>query len=250
MTPTIRFVVITALRDRLFASLLGLLLLAFSVSAFLGSSAIIEQREMTVVYAAGAARMIVVLGLIVFAAFHVERLYETREIEAILSRAISRGTFVLSYWIGLAAITFCFIAPVAVAVLCLGLSQSGAAYWVLTIVCESGIVLAFALFCALTLERAIPTIFVVTGFYGLARLIGFFAGIADHGAQDGVNRILNPVLHGIFYAVPRLDLFGQTRWLVYGAEGSNIIALCLLQTVIFVALLLAAAVYDLRNKHF
>lgn len=250
MTPTVRFVIITALRDRLFASLIGVLILAFSVAAFLGSGAVAEQREMTVVYAAGAARVIVVLGLIVFAAFHVERLYETREIEAILSRAISRGTFVVSYWIGLAAIACCFMAPVVLVILLLGLSRDGAVYWVLTVVCESGIMLAFALFSALTIERAIPTIFVALGFYALARLIGFFAGIAETGAQSGINTVINPVLHAIFYAVPRLDLFGQTRWLVYGTEGNDIAALCLIQTAISVPLLLAAAVYDLRNKHF
>ena len=133
MKPTVRFVVITALRDRLFASLIGVLVIAFAISAYLGAGAVAEAREMTVVYAAGTARAIVVLGLIVFTAFHVERLYDTREIEAVLSRAISRETFVLSYWMGLASIGFLFIVPVAALMLLLGLSGSGAVIWSLSI---------------------------------------------------------------------------------------------------------------------
>jgi ABC-type transport system involved in multi-copper enzyme maturation permease subunit len=250
MTPTIRFVVTTALRDKLFISLMGVLVLVFSISVFLGSGAVAEEREMTVVYAAGASRVVIMLALIIFTAFHVERLYETREIEAILSRAISREQFIFSYWLGLCTIACCFIFPVSAATFFLGLSHEGAVYWSLSILFEALIILAFVFFCAVILERAIPTIFVAVGFYGLARLIGAFANMAAHGTQLGVNRVANPIIEGIFYAFPRLDLLGQTRWLVYGADARDVIGIVAVQAAIYVALLLAAAMFDLRHKHF
>ncbi|TAL03158.1 MAG: hypothetical protein EPO08_04860, partial [Rhodospirillaceae bacterium] len=137
MTPTIRFVLVTALRDRLFASLFGLLMMTIAVAVFLGGGAVTESREMAVVYAAGGARVLVMLGLIVFTAFHVEKLYDTREIEAILARAISRENFVTSYWAGLAVVSVLLIIPLAAAVFVLGLSIEGAAYWSASIVFEA-----------------------------------------------------------------------------------------------------------------
>lgn len=250
MKPTIRFVVITALRDRLFASLIGLLVIAFGVSAYLGSGAVMESREMMAVYAAGSARALVVLGLIVFTAFHVERLFDTREIEAVLSRAISREKFIFAYWAGLAFIGALFILPVAIATFFLGMSREGAVYWSLSVFFEMLIVTAFTLFAALTLERAIPTIFASAGFYGLARLIGFFVGIASNTDGGAINDAINPIIEMLFYMIPRLDLTGQTRWLVYGLEDKSIILLVALQVVIYVPLLLSAAMFDLRRKHF
>src|SRR5581483_5864200 len=97
MKPTIRFVVLTALRDRLFVSLLGLLALVFCVSLYLGGGAVFEKNQMAITFAAGGARAALMLGLTVFVAFHVERIYDTREIEAILARSISRERFVVSY---------------------------------------------------------------------------------------------------------------------------------------------------------
>jgi len=251
MIPTIRFVLVTALRDRLFASLFGLLAVTIGISVFLGGGAIMESREMAVVYAAGGARVFVMLGLIVFTAFHVERLYDTREIEAILARAISRESFVVSYWTGLAVIGILLVLPVAVAVFTLGLSVMGAVYWSVSIVLEALMLVAFVLFCALTMERAIPTIFAGVGFYVLARLVSFLLGIVLHGRRSGVNEVINPIFKFISFIVPRLDLAGQTRWLVYGVEtNTSFLGLIAAQAAIYVPLLLLATIFDLRRKNF
>jgi ABC-type transport system involved in multi-copper enzyme maturation permease subunit len=159
MKPTIRYVFVTALRDRLFISLLGLMLLTFAGAAYLGSAAIAEKQAMTAVYVGGAARVILVFGLIIFTAFHIERLYETREIEALLSRAISRESFIFSYWLGMVGLVVVAMLPVAAVVAYFSLTLEGAVYWLAGVLLEGFIVVAFAMFAALTLERAIPTVF-------------------------------------------------------------------------------------------
>jgi hypothetical protein len=251
MTPTIRFVLITALRDRLFASLFGLLALTLAAGVYLGGAAIEESREMAVVYAAGSARAFVMLGLIVFTAFHVERLFDTREIEAILARAISRSGFVVWYWSGLSVVGALLIAPLTVTILVLAVSKAGVLYWAASLLCEGAIVIAFTIFCALTLERAIPTIFAAVGFYLLSRLVGFFLGIAIHGAQNGIEGLDNAIFKIISISIPRLDLVGQTRWLVYGVEPTtSFLGLIALQTLVYVPLLLLACMVDLHRKSF
>lgn len=250
MKPTIHLVLITALRDRLFPSLLGLLAVATGVAIYLGSWALFEPAEATVVYVAGATRALVVFGLIVFTAFHIERLYETREIEAILSRALSRGRFIAAYWLGLAAVAILMVLPIAGVVSIFQLSATGALFWNISLVLEVLIVVAFALFAGLTLERAIPTVFASIGFYALARLVGLFSSLSELGRQGGINRVTNPLADAIGYMVPRLDLFGQTRWLVYGPEAGEALTLLVVQTAVYVPLLLLAALFDLRRKHF
>ncbi len=250
MKPTIKFVLITALRDRLFVSLLALLALAFGISTYLGGGAVAEAEQMTVVYSAGAARVLVILGLTVFVAFHIERLYDTREIEAILSRSISRETFVVSYWLAMVCVALLVIVPAIVVISLFQLSPDGTIYWSATILLEGMIMVAFAIFCGMSMERAIPTIFATMGFYILARMVGFFTGIAAHGKQSGMNQVANPIMEYVGYLVPRLDLAGQTRWLVYGVDGSEKFTLIALQGIVYIVLLLSAAIFDLRRKHF
>jgi len=250
VTPTIRFVIITAIRDRLFISLFALLALAIAVSAYFGSGAVAESREMTVVYAAGGARVMLVLGLTLFAAFHIERLFESREIEALLSRAISREAFVVAYWLAMAGVSLLVLIPTIAAIFAYTVSYQGAAYWAVTVLMESLVVIAFAMFCGMTFERAIPTIFATAGFYLLARLVGFFTSIAEHGVGTGINSLANPLMEYLSYLLPRLDLAGQTEWLIYGTDGANALLLIVLQGSVYVVLLLSATMFDLRRKHF
>ncbi|MDX2144093.1 MAG: hypothetical protein SFV19_12110 [Rhodospirillaceae bacterium] len=242
---------ITALRDRLYLSLFAVLAAVLAVAIFVGGSAISEQQQTAVVYAAGAARIVVILGVIVFVATHIERLVESREIEAILSHAISRTEFLLSYGLGLSLVTALIVIPVGVVVGALATSPAGAALWTLSLFLELLIVVAFALFAGLSFERSLPTVFATTGFYAFSRSIGFLLGIATSNVrkQGGINEILNPYVEFLGLLLPRLDLFGQSSWLIYGLE-KNLASVLLAQAVVGVALLLGAAAIDLNRKQF
>jgi ABC-type transport system involved in multi-copper enzyme maturation permease subunit len=250
MRPTLRLVLLTALRDRLFYSLFGLIAVALGVATYLGGAAVFEKLEMTAVYAAGAARAMVVVGLIVFVAFHVERLYDTREIEAILSRAISREKFVFTYWAAMAFVASLILAPIVALVLMISPSTAGAAYWGASLALETMIVIAFAVFAGCTLERAIPTIFASVGFYLMSRMMSFFVAIATSGDPVGLDHVTDTIIEAIALLAPRLDLFAQTRWIVYGSDGSDVTLLLIAQATVYVPLLLSAAMFDLRRKHF
>jgi hypothetical protein len=50
--------------------------------------------------------------------------------------------------------------------------------------------------------------------------------------------------------LPRLDLFCQTRWLIYGPDTAEQLRLIPLQAVIFVVFVLAMTIFDLRRKQF
>ncbi len=250
MKAIVRLVILTALRDRLFAGLIALLAMSAALAVFLGSTALTEQIETATVFAAGAGRVVLVLGVTIFAALHIQSLFETREVEAILSRAISRTRFVISYWLSLACVASVLAVIFGVGITMFISLKLGALLWTGTLVAECAIVMAVVMFAGLMLERATPTVLFTMGFYALARLMGFFVGIretaTDISAATGfVKRMLDAVL--LF--VPRLDLFAQTQWLVYGT-GQLDLAYLGAQTALFLILVLAAASYDLGRKQF
>ena len=189
------------------------------------------------------------LGTAVFVAFHIERLYETREIETILARSVSRETFVLSYWLGIVCVVSIIVIPVLAGANILSNQAVGTIWWSASLALELLIVVAFVLFAGLTMERALPTIFSTVGFYALARLMSFFTAIASGGPQTETMQAVGPIAKGLSYVVPRLDLFAQTRWLIYGSDGASFWPVAV-QALIFAPLLICAAMFDLRKKQF
>lgn len=250
MQATVRLVLLTAARDRLFTGLFVLLAITAALSLFLGGTAINEQLQTSLVVAAGTGRMILVLGLTIFTAFHVQALFELREVEAILARSISRAQFVLAYWVGLASLALIVAGTFSAAVAFAAGNHAGAILWGATLIAECVIVVGVALFSGLMLERATSTVLFTLGFYALSRLMGFLAGISDTASD------LSPLTVAVKYTldlvllfVPRLDLFAQSRWLLYKATQAELV-FAGAQSALFLVLVLGAAAFDLRRKQF
>ena len=250
MRAVVRFVFLNALRDRLFSGLIGMILLTFAVSLFLGSAAVIEQSEAGRVYAAGTTRFVLILGMAIFIAFQTQRLFESREIEAMLSRALSRTTFVVAYWLGYAFVAVALVVLIFLLLFALYKQPSVTAIWSLSLLLECLAVMAFTQLAALTLERATTTIFVTVAFYAFTRLLGFFLGIRYATPDTGANSIVNPMLDGLGLLLPRLDLMTQTEWLVYGFDVMQYVPIVLGQVICFIALALVASAFDLNRKQF
>ncbi len=255
MIATLRYVLITAVRDRMIAALLMALVAGVGGAVVLASSAIAEKREFGLAFGGELIRLILVLGLITFISFHIRRMYETREIEAILARPISRTTFVLAYFIAYAliALLLSIAGPILLRV-AFDADGPGLLEWGVSLVLEGGIVVAISLFCAMTLESATASVIASLGFYVLARSAAFFRAIVvNHTGtfdQPGINDVSGWILQAMATLVPRIDLFGQSRWLVYGPGGGWGVKELLVQTAIYVPLLLAATIRDLHVKRF
>lgn len=246
------YVVAAALRDRLFLALPVLIALAAALSMFIGAAAVVEKRELSAAYVGTATRLILVVGLVLFVCFHLRRAFDSREVEMILSRPISRTNFVFAYVISLLLLAAfaVVIATLVVAVLARpGLAPL--AQWSLSLLLECAIMVLAALFFALILSSAVASALACFGFYVLARMIGLLTGIAQT-TDDGplFMRLVGWVMEAISVLIPRLDLFGQTEWLVHGVGGGTGLTVILLQGVVYAPLLVAAAVFDFQRRQF
>ncbi len=252
MVTNIRYILLTALRDWLFIGLLAGTLIATLVSATLGGTAFIEEQEMTVTFAAASSRLILMVGLIVFVCFHIRHAFDTKEIDVILSRPLSRADLVIAYWLGFALVGLLLALPVIAIIAFLGaLSWSGFAGWAVTLVLETSLVVGLALFAAFTLRSAVTSVIASMGFYVLSRMMAFFIITAKSATLNGtVFALMKYVLIAVSALVPRLDFFAKTEWLVYGFNTHQDWLVPVAQAIVFVPLLLLAAIADFRRKQF
>ena len=134
--------------------------------------------------------------------------------------------FVVSYYAAFAAIA-AVLALLAAPLLVLGLGAwgPGLAEWTASMVLELWIVAAMALFAAISIESATAAVIVTVAFYALGRTADFFLAAAHAGTAPSDSAALDTISHGIIAIIsavmPRLDLFGQSRWLVYGPAAAG-----------------------------
>lgn len=269
--PLVKYVLTAALRDKLMLTLLLMVATAAAVSVFLGAATVTEKESFALVFGASGLRFLGVVGIVLFCCFYTRRSFETKEVEFLLSRPLSRMTFLLSHATAFVILAVVIALFVSLAVFFLGKPQvDGLVLWCGSVMVEFGVMAAAALFFSMVISSAAGSALATLGLYVLSRLVGMLLGIA-HQAPDNVYfAILNHCMEIVSVLIPRLDLMGQTSWLVYGITGSGGIGYVenagafahnMVQTLglggfvgaqglISVAVLLCAAAFDFLRREF
>lgn len=254
MKTNIRYILLTALRDWLFAGLLLGVGLAVMVSAAMGDMAMVEPEQLRMVYSAAASRLVLVVGIIVFVCFHVRSAFDTKEIDVFLSRPISRPNLVISYWLGFSVAAALLVVPTIAIIWWVGsMNEAGFGIWAGTLALEIFLVVAIALFCSFTLKSAVSSVMASLGVYVLSRMMGFFIATTQSALvfrSSEMKEASRWLMEHLAIIVPRLDFFAKTNWLVYGAEDMAELWRPAIQAAIFIPLLLAATIVDFRRKQF
>ncbi len=249
--PLVKYVLTAAVRDRLILSFFLLMVVGASMAIFLGSAAVTESDQFAIVFAASGLRFAGVVGLVLFVVFYLRRAFDSKDVEILLTRPVSRISFLLSHSAAfaiLAAIVagFVFLTVTAIAPQSVG---AGHILWAFSLLVEYIIVVNVALFFAMVLPNAATGSLAVFAFYMLARIIGQILGIISAGVSMSGSGILGNVMHIISLIIPRLDLLTQTTWLVYGPDQIGY-GFILLQGVAYSALVIMAALVDLVKRQF
>ncbi len=253
MRGVVHSIVLIALRDRFMHGLLVLMLVVCYLSSVFGYTALMEEAATAITLAAGSMRALIMFGLMVFGCFHIHQSLESRELESQLARPISRAQLVLGYFTGFALLALVLVLICAVLVALLQpASWSGFALFAASLFAESLIVVSLAIFAGFALKSGVVSVLVASACYLLARLMGFFLLTLTNRPGIGdplLTEITNSSLQLVALLTPRLDFFAQTSWLHYGGAVMDgwLIAL---QTLIYVPMLLCAAILDLRRRGF
>ncbi|MCK5518372.1 MAG: hypothetical protein KAI61_03070, partial [Alphaproteobacteria bacterium] len=146
----------------------------------------------------------------------------------------------------------------------------GLALWGISIAAEISIMAVAALFFSMVLSSASGSALATLGVYALSRMAGTLMGIMDTTPENWIFAILGNLMKLISIMIPRLDMMGQTTWLVYGVKGAGgvkflpdaggtaywmaeylgLAGFIGVQGIVFVSLLLAASAYDFTRRQF
>lgn len=253
MQNIIKFIILNSIRDKIYLSIFLSLVITFSFSIFFGNSALVEQHQTNIVYIAAASRNIIIFGIILFVCLTISKNFENKEFEFIISKAISREKFILSYLVGFLLISLFIILSFLIMLFSVAkINLFGFFLWSLSMIFESIIMISFALLSTLILRSAFLSIIATLSFYLISRMMGFFVLAIElpENFSQAKNNFLELILKIISIFFPRLDLFSQSSWLIYEIENFDKIKIILLQSAIYIPLLIFMSFHDFRKKEF
>ena len=257
MKSILKYILLSGTRDRLYLCLFISLIVTCSISIFLGSTALVEEQQMITAYIGGLSRAVLVVGTILFVCLNINRAFENKEVEFILSKAISREQFILSYLAGFFIAVLLIIIPLVLAMLIVTKADKfGLLIWSLSLLSELMIVISFALLASLILKNSFSSIMATLGFYIISRLMGMFVMAINLPAKVSAEalelsgRSFGFVLKILSVIFPRLDLFGQSSWLNYGITDYSNLKIILFQSLIYIPLMIFMAFHDFKKKQF
>jgi len=254
MRSILKYILLSAIRDKLYIGLFITLAASFGLSILLGSTALTEQQQMTASFISGSSRAILAIGMILFVCLNINRAFENKEVEFIISKSISREQFILGYLFGFLLATLFIFIPLNIAILLLVKANIyGLFIWSLSLFLELTILISFSLLVSLILKNSFSAIMASFGFYIISRLMGVFVlaiSIPDSIDMVNKNNILQTALKLLSAIFPRLDLFAQSKWLNYGFNNILIFKIIVVQSAIYIALMLFMAFHDFKKKQF
>lgn len=245
-----RFSLLEAMRDRFLWMIVIGLLLALLLSLFLGELAITESVQMKTAMLAYSLRLFTVFTVSLFVINSMLREFNEKGFELILSRPITRTTYFLGKFSGYAMVALVVLVCVTACIM-IFMPGMNAVYWSLSLYCELLIVVALSLLCLFTLNSVTLAFTVVAGFYLLARSMQTIQLIAEAPILDSnslSHRFMETLIDALAYLLPDLYRFTQTDWLLYGLVNMSDLSRIGIQTLIYLLLLAAAALFDLYRK--
>ena len=251
-SPIVKMALKAAFRDKLFIAAFLILLCSSLVSVFFGSAAIIEQDQFTAAYMAASLRIVSALALILAICFYIRRLFDDRLIEYLLSRPISKVSLVLSHVCAyfLLALPITFLVALPVLWISQNLSDNMTWLWLLTIYIELVIVSCASVFFSMVIKSSFGACLAAISFYTFARIVGELLGIVHANITSPLMGLLSKLFEFVTIVVPRLDLLGQSSWLIYGNASLNEIGFVILHGALFIVLIIIASCIDLYRKQF
>ena len=248
MYSLIRANIIVAIRDKLFLGLILLSIASIMLSLFLGSTALVEHVQTSMVYSFSAIRAVIIIGISLFVCFHIRRLFDTKEMELLLSRPISRTKLIFVHWLSFVIVALIimllilsFMIPMNYFLLGV-LNLYTTLYWSASLIAETIIVISYSMVISLILKSTVSSVLSCFAFYLASRMAGVFVAFL----QSNPNKdIFEHIINIISIILPRLDIFSQTQWLVYSLPEYST---WLVQTIIYVPILLVVCVIDFNKK--
>ncbi|MBE9563005.1 MAG: ABC transporter permease [Proteobacteria bacterium] len=246
-----KLVILEALRTRFFAVIIISLIAGFGLSIFIGQIAIIETVTYQSSLLAAFLRLSAIYVVSLFVITSMVHEFNNNSIYLWLSLSLQRSNYFIGKFSGFALIALATSLLFGAALL-IYIPYLQVGLWSLSLFCELLIITAISLLCVLTFHQTVQAFSMVLGFYILARSIGAIQLMAQSSllnSQSWIDQIINSLIELLAMLLPNLENFTQSEWLVYHTGNFNTLIEILLQTTIYVTLLIGMSLFDLYRKN-
>jgi ABC-type transport system involved in multi-copper enzyme maturation permease subunit len=247
-----RYTLLEALRTRLAALVLVMLVVLLAASYFILSISIIEGTRFQAGFYAAGARFACVFAVGLYVLVSMTREFNDKGFDVLLALDLPRSHYVLGKLAGFLGIAAAVAAAAALPLVMLA-SPVAALQWMLSLSFELAVVGALALFCVLTFSQVTLAASFVLAFYLLARsltAIRLMSATPIDGADTFAYQLARLLTEGLALVIPAFDGWTRTAWLVNEAAPWPSLLQIAGEGALYVALLAAAAMFDFYRKNF
>lgn len=229
---------------------LGSIALGVALAAFLSQVAITESLSLQAALLAAVLRAAAVFLIAAQVAGSTLREINDKALELMLSLPLSRLVQYVGRLAGYAACS-CVLALLFSLPMLFWAPPSAVLHWGVSLALECTLVAAATLFFAMALAQLVPAIAAVAGLYLLARSMAAIQAIANQPAAEGslAHDLARWGVDAVAFLLPRLDAVTRTEWLLYGPPAPAAYLSALAGLVIYIALLVAAGLFDFYRRN-
>ena len=237
------------LRNRVFGLTAVGLVCLFGLTEFVGDLAITETRQIQALLIGSGMRIFTVTIVALFVITSMSREMHDKGFELILSLPVGRSTYYFGKLLGYYALALIILLLTgALLMFFCGVGQT--LPWAVSLFCELGLIIAVSMLCLFTFSNVTVSFIVVMVFYFLARSIHAIQLISAAPLLDFhtfSQEFMDFLVKAIAFVLPDLYSFTRSDWLVYGIPQHGL-SHVLIQTLIYMPLLVAAGLFDLYRK--
>lgn len=247
-----KFTIIESLRNRLLWLSLLVVVIGFVLVEFIGDFAITEHRVTQVTILAAFLRMAAVIGVTLFVVASTMRELHDKTLEMVLAMPLPRSSYYFGKLLGfiqVALITGCVYSLL----LLLYAEPEQVLIWGISLVLELSLVVALGLLMMFSFQQipsALAGVFVI---YIAARstasiLLMANSPIAPHNTLG--QKFIDGFVEALNWVLPNLQAFARSEWLAYNTASWAELLPLLLQTLVFLGLLISVSLFDFYRKNF
>jgi len=240
-----------AARNRLVWLVVAFVVIGFGLSQFVSEVAITESVAFRSSFLAAMLRFFAVFTIALFVITSMVREFDDKGLELVLSLPIPRYHYFLGKLLGFSLLAL-MTAVFCGLVLLVHVPPGQVALWVFSLSCELLIITALSLLCLFTFSQVTVALSVVMAFYLLSRSIEAMQLMARSPivrSDAWSQTVITHFIDGIAFLLPDFARFTSSEWLVYHTGGWQDMAPIAGQTLVYLALLAGAALFDLYRKN-
>jgi ABC-type transport system involved in multi-copper enzyme maturation permease subunit len=247
-----KFTIIELVRNRLLWLSLLIVVVSFGLTEFIGDLAITEQSVTQVAILAAFLRVSAVVVVALFVVSSTLRELQDKTLLMILAMSIPRSSYYLGKLIGFVSISL-LIAVIFSSLLLLYASVDQVLIWCISLFLELVLVVAFGLVMLFSFKQIPAALTGVFIFYVASRSIASIYLMSKYpiiSHTTFAQQFLDGFVAVLSWLLPDLNRYTQTDWLAYDSGKLDVLLPLMGQSVIYLALLSAVALFDFYRKNF